>query len=191
MTGVPDDLLFATKPALAAAMLTKAVADGIRAAFFAADEVYGSRELRSTCRTLGLGYAIAVRSNHRITTPGGAMTCNKEALKLIPGQGWQRMRTGTGSKGARDYDRSTRHHLHSSGALRSGCACRAPQLPGSAPCFRCRCVAAGRHRNATGRMARAGGSENWRDGLWTSSMLWCWGRGRRGRTWRTVCARTG
>jgi hypothetical protein len=31
------------------------------------------------------------------------MTC-KNALQLIPNRAWQRMRTGTGSKGARDYD---------------------------------------------------------------------------------------
>nr|WP_324289418.1 IS701 family transposase [Streptomyces sp. H34-S4] len=74
LTGVPEDLLFATKPQLAAALLTKAVADGIRATVFAADEVYGSREVRRTCRALGLGYAIAVRSNHKVTTPGGAGT---------------------------------------------------------------------------------------------------------------------
>jgi hypothetical protein len=30
------------------------------------------------------------------------MTC-KDALTLLPGRVWQRMRTGTGSKGARDY----------------------------------------------------------------------------------------
>ena len=31
------------------------------------------------------------------------MTC-KDALRLIPKRAWQRMRTGTGSTGARDYD---------------------------------------------------------------------------------------
>jgi SRSO17 transposase len=104
LTGVPEELVFATKPELAAALLTRAVAEQrVHAAFFAADEVYGGREVRRTCRTLGLGYAIAVRANHKVTTPGGAMTC-KDALQLIPKRAWQRMRTGTGSKGARDYD---------------------------------------------------------------------------------------
>jgi DDE superfamily endonuclease len=103
-TGVPEELVFATKPELATAMLTRAVTEHqVRAGFFAADEVYGSRALRSTCRALGLGYAIAVRTNHKVTTPGGVMTC-KDALQLIPKRAWQRMRTGTGSKGARDYD---------------------------------------------------------------------------------------
>ncbi|MET7685619.1 transposase [Streptomyces sp. NPDC005423] len=104
LAGVPDEAGSATKPGLAAALLTRAVADtGVRAAFFAADEVYGSRALRSTCRSLALGYAIAVRSNQAVTIPSGAMTC-KDALKLIPARAWQRMRTGTGFKGTRDYD---------------------------------------------------------------------------------------
>ncbi|MEU1629605.1 IS701 family transposase [Streptomyces sp. NPDC020096] len=101
--GVPEELVFATKPELAAAMLTQACAAGVRASFFTGDEVYGSRALRRTCRALGLGYAVAVRSNHKVTTPGGRLTCT-DALALVPAQAWQRMRTGTGSRGARDYD---------------------------------------------------------------------------------------
>lgn len=104
LAGVPEEVLFATKPELAATMLTRAVTEQqVKAGFFAADEVYGSRHVRRTCRSLGLGYAAAVRSSHTVTTPGGAMTC-KEALRLIPKRAWQRMRTGTGTKGARDYD---------------------------------------------------------------------------------------
>lgn len=103
LTGVPEELVFATKPAQAAAMLIKAHAAGVRAAFFAADEVYGSRALRRTCRTLGIGYAVAVRTGHRVQLAGKAVAC-KDALKLLPARAWQRMRTGTGSKGARDYD---------------------------------------------------------------------------------------
>ncbi|WP_455770470.1 IS701 family transposase [Streptomyces cinereoruber] len=104
LAGVPQEVVFASKPALAAAMLTRAVTEQqVKASFFAADEVYGSRQVRRTCRCLELGYAIAVRSNHKVTTPGGPMTC-KDTLRLLPKRAWQRMRTGTGSKGARDYD---------------------------------------------------------------------------------------
>ena len=69
LAGVPEELAFATKPAQAAAMLAKAYAAGICAAFFAGDEVYGSRALRRTCRTLGPGYAVAVRTDHRVALP--------------------------------------------------------------------------------------------------------------------------
>jgi SRSO17 transposase len=103
LVGVPEELGFATKIAITEAMLAKAVASGVRASFFAGDEVYGARSLRRTCRTLGLGYAVAVRSNLKVTTPAGRLTC-ADAVKLIPRGAWARRRTGTGTKGARDYD---------------------------------------------------------------------------------------
>ncbi len=37
------------------------------AAFVAGDEVYGGRELRRGIRQRGMGYVMAVRSNHAIT----------------------------------------------------------------------------------------------------------------------------
>ena len=41
LASVPDEVVFATKPALAAALLTRAVTgQQVRAGFFAADEVY-------------------------------------------------------------------------------------------------------------------------------------------------------
>jgi len=39
---VPDGVEFATKPALATAMITRAVAAGVPAAWVAGDEVYGA-----------------------------------------------------------------------------------------------------------------------------------------------------
>ncbi|MCY0924581.1 transposase, partial [Streptomyces sp. H27-G5] len=48
LTGVPDELCFATKPQLAAHMLRGAGPQGISASFFLGDEVYGGRELRTT-----------------------------------------------------------------------------------------------------------------------------------------------
>lgn len=58
-------------------------AAGVRAAFFARNETYGSRALRRTCRTLGLGYAVAVRTDHRVALTGKTVTC-KDALELLP-----------------------------------------------------------------------------------------------------------
>ncbi|MFD8525271.1 hypothetical protein ACFV2D_35495 [Streptomyces capillispiralis] len=47
-------------------MLRTAGLQGISASFFLGDEVYGGRELRTTCRELGLGYVVAVRSSNRL-----------------------------------------------------------------------------------------------------------------------------
>lgn len=65
-TGVPEELTFATKTVQAQAMLAKAHATGVRASFFTGDEVYGARALRTTCRELGLGYAVAMRTDHQV-----------------------------------------------------------------------------------------------------------------------------
>ncbi|MEV7959524.1 transposase [Streptomyces sp. NPDC058316] len=72
LAGAPEEVCLATKPELAAALLTRAVAGGIRAAFLAADEVYGTRHLRRTCRTVEFGYAVAVRSQPHGETLGCA-----------------------------------------------------------------------------------------------------------------------
>ncbi|SPF06936.1 transposase [Streptomyces sp. MA5143a] len=77
--GVLDETVLATKPQLAGDMLTAAHAAGIRTAWVAADQVYGGSALRRRIRTLGYGYAIAVSTSHRVTTPGGG----KEKFTLL------------------------------------------------------------------------------------------------------------
>jgi SRSO17 transposase len=103
LTGVPDELCFATKPHLAAHMIRAAGQRGISASFFLGDEVYGGRELRTACRELGLGYVVGVRSNHQVTTGPVKLSVAKAAARL-PNRAWQRLRTGAGQKGVRDYD---------------------------------------------------------------------------------------
>ena len=46
LAGVPDEVMFATKPQLAGGLLQHAHDRGIRAAFVAGDEVYGGLDLR-------------------------------------------------------------------------------------------------------------------------------------------------
>ena len=104
LAGVPDEVVFATKPQLAGTLLERAHERGIRAAFVAGDEVYGGRELRRAIRSRGMGYMLAVRASHTLTIGTGQMLTAAGAIKLIPRGAWQRMRTGHGTKGSRHYD---------------------------------------------------------------------------------------
>jgi SRSO17 transposase len=104
LAGVPEEVMFATKPQLADGLLDHAHARGIRAAFVTGDEVYGSRELRSGIRRRGVGYVMAVRANHTMTAGAGRTLTATDAARLIPAGAWHRMRTGSGTKGSRHYD---------------------------------------------------------------------------------------
>lgn len=103
LAGVPEELMVATKPQLAAEMLTRLRTDGVTRAWVAADEVYGGRESRMTVRGLGYSYVIAVKSDHRVGTPAGTSTVT-DLVKRVPVRSWQRLRTGNGTKGERHYD---------------------------------------------------------------------------------------
>ena len=104
LAGIPDEVMFATKPELADELLGRAHQRGIRAAFAAGDEVYGGGGLRRAIRGRGMGYVLAIRSNTAITPGSGKPVTAAGAAGLIPARGWQRMRTGSGTKGARHYD---------------------------------------------------------------------------------------
>lgn len=103
LAGVPDEVTFATKPELAGDLLQHAADRGIRAGFTAGDEVYGGLDLRKSIRQRGTGYVMAVRSNYRVTLPSGRHLTVKEASLLVKPGMWQRMRTGSATKGAKDY----------------------------------------------------------------------------------------
>jgi len=104
LAGVPEGMVFATKPQLAGGLLDRAHSLGIRAAFVAGDEVYGGRELRRGIRRRAMGYVMAVRANHIITAGAGRTLTAAEAVRLVPAGAWHRMRTGSGTKGTRHYD---------------------------------------------------------------------------------------
>ena len=103
LAGIPDEVMFATKPQLAGRLLQHAHDLGIRAGFVAGDEVYGGLELRKGIRGHGTGYVLAVRSSYRVTLPSGRRLTVKNAASLAKPAMWQRMRTGQATKGAKDY----------------------------------------------------------------------------------------
>jgi SRSO17 transposase len=104
LAGVPEEVMFATKPQLAGGLLDRAQSLGIRAAFAAGDEVYGGRELRRGIRQRQMGYVMAVRANHAVTAGSGRTLTAAGAARMIPARAWHRMRTGSGTKGTRHYD---------------------------------------------------------------------------------------
>jgi SRSO17 transposase len=102
--GVPEDVEFATKPALATAMLTRAVEAKVPARWLTGDEVYGADpRLRAQAETLGLGYVLAIGCDRRVPTHGGPLRPDTIAAAL-PDECWQRYSAGAGAKGPRIYD---------------------------------------------------------------------------------------
>jgi len=102
--GVPEGTGFATKPALARQMLTRALDAGTPAARVTADEVYGQDPaLRAELARRGLGYVLAIARHHLVTTGIGPRPA-AELAKRLPARAWQRISAGPGAKGPRWYD---------------------------------------------------------------------------------------
>src|SRR4029077_14182019 len=94
---------FATKPALATALIARAVTAQVPAAWVAGDEVYGADpRLRATVRGHGLGYVLAVSANRRVPTHAGAIRVDRLPAQL-PKRAWQKLSAGTGASGQRYY----------------------------------------------------------------------------------------
>jgi SRSO17 transposase len=102
--GVPADIAFLTKPALAAGMLTRALRSGVPARWLAGDEVYGADPgLRTECELNRIGYVLAIGCDRRIPTSAGPVRADELAAGL-PRWAWQRLSAGSGAKGERYYD---------------------------------------------------------------------------------------
>lgn len=102
--GVPAEVEFATKPALARAMLDRAVDGEVPARWVAGDEVYGADpQLRASIRGHGLGYVLQVASNRQVLVPSGAKIRADELAAMVPATAWQRYSAGVGTKGPRWY----------------------------------------------------------------------------------------
>ena len=102
--GIPDDKRdFATKPTLAKALIDRAVAAQVPAAWVAGDEVYGADpRLRASVRGHGLGYVFAVSANRFVPTAAGPIRVDQLPNKL-PKRAWQKHSAGAGSHGPRIY----------------------------------------------------------------------------------------
>jgi len=102
--GVPDEVEFKTKPALAIEMLTALAGQGISPPWAAADEVYGrDKKLRAFLERRGTGYVLGVPCSFRITLPCGRKLRADAAAAMAPASAWMTASCGKGSKGDRDY----------------------------------------------------------------------------------------
>lgn len=102
--GVPAEVAFATKPALAQLMLARAFAAEVPAAWVTGDSVYGNdRKLRFWLQAAQRPYVLAVTRNHMVWHD--IVQRRVDALGAeLPANAWQRITVAAGSKGPRVYD---------------------------------------------------------------------------------------
>jgi len=102
---VPPDVPFATKPALAIAMVERAIAAAVPFGWVTGDCIYGhDRRLRHWLEPCQQRYVLAVQSSTHV--PHDAHWCRsaKQIAAELPPTAWQRHASGNGTKGPRWYD---------------------------------------------------------------------------------------
>ena len=105
--GIPDEVVFKTKPELALGMLTRAHQDGLPLGVVLADAGYGSSsEFRLGLHRMGLPYSVGVSSTSKVfevrevvNRGGQAIDLRKLATKLDAKGKFQRFTWRTGSRG--------------------------------------------------------------------------------------------
>jgi SRSO17 transposase len=102
--GDPRPVGFATKPALATAMLARALDPRVPAAWVTGDELYGTDpRLLAELERRGIGYVLAVACDHRLLAAGDTYRADA-LLRRVPARAWQWVSAGRGAKGHPYYD---------------------------------------------------------------------------------------
>lgn len=105
---VPEDVAFATKPAMACKVIARLLDEGTPCAFVLADAVYGSdHRFRRMLEDRGQPYVLAVRSNHALRFLEEWTLVQSDPVTMIselPPEAWQPLSAGEGAKGQRLYD---------------------------------------------------------------------------------------
>src|SRR3954452_1691676 len=105
---VPEDVPFLTEPAIARAMLARALDAGVPCGWVLGDEVYGAdRRLRTMLEERGKPYLLTIRGNDGLEAglDGGGGRHEAAALaRALPPRAWRRLSAGAGTKGERLYD---------------------------------------------------------------------------------------
>jgi SRSO17 transposase len=101
--GVPEGTAFATKPGLAKAMLARAFAAGVPAAWVTGDEVYGGDGgLRRWLESERRPYVLAARANQYVWS-GFRQSTVAALAGALPKRAWHKITVAAGSKGPRRY----------------------------------------------------------------------------------------
>ncbi len=84
-TGVPEEVAFAPKPAIAWEMIVSALEAGMSYVFVLADALYGSdTRLRVVLESREQPYVLAVRSNERLMTTEGGVAMQARRRSPLP-----------------------------------------------------------------------------------------------------------
>ena len=105
--GIGDEVTFATKPELAAAMIARALDAGVPAGWLTGDEVYGQHAgLRRTLEGREMPYVLAVPVNQHVIGRRDGRLVEERAdthAGTLPAQAWKKISAGAGAKGPRVY----------------------------------------------------------------------------------------
>jgi SRSO17 transposase len=106
--GVPEEVVFATKPELARRLLARALEAGVPAAWVTGDSIYGGdRRLRVWLEQQAQPFVLAVTSAEPLWAVLDGRWGQPRADVIaaqIPAEAWQRLSAGAGAKGPRWYD---------------------------------------------------------------------------------------
>src|SRR5678816_1057314 len=106
-TYVPSTVDFATKPQLAATMITRAIATAVPFRWVAGDTVYGVGDIERDLRRAGKGYVLGVGASHVFRSWGNRRAIAGTAADIaetLEASAWLRLSAGLGTKGPRLHD---------------------------------------------------------------------------------------
>jgi len=102
--GIPDQVEFTTKPRQAQVMISRAIAAGVPFAWVTADETYGqAKYLQAWLEGQDVSYVMAIRCSDTLTTSVGEQRADA-LIAAAPSRSWQRISTGAGAHGPREFD---------------------------------------------------------------------------------------
>jgi SRSO17 transposase len=103
--GIGEDVAFATRPQLARKMVERVRELGLPFAWLTADEACGDDgKLREWLEKEGISCVVAVARDTVVPAGAGRTIRAGRLAARVPGQGWQRMSCGPGSRGERLHD---------------------------------------------------------------------------------------